>query len=287
MEAVSRVLGVDAGSRWCGASAIEPAHVIASGTFDVNPGKARPEDIDVDPTVAWILACAAWSGAERIAVEHSKTWAMWPGMHPAAAMATQANWVVCDRIVRELRRLSPIPVETIHVQTWRSRVLPKGEKEEAPANGSERKARADARVAAAMSALFSPGDAAILSALCPPCATAAHQRDAAGAAIGVLVAPPPKAPPAPRPPRAPGPRAATRNAGWLARRAASLAAVRAAANCTCPPQQHRKGCALYARPTEYAKPAPAPRPCGCGARGVHRSTCDPETRRAAYAAASS
>ena len=276
---MSHVLGVDAGSRWCGASAIEPAHVIASGTFDVNPGKVRPEDIDVDPVVAWILTCAAWSGAERVAIEHSKTWAMWPGMHPAAAMATQANLVVCDRIVRELRRLSPIPVETIHVQTWRSRVLPKGEeKEEAPVNGNERKARADARVAAAMATLFHPPDVALLSALCHPCPTAAHQRDAAGAAIGVLVAPPPKPPAVPRRPP-PVPRPATRNAGWLARRSAALSAVRLSAGCTCPPQQHRKPCPLYSRPATYRVPAPDPRPCGCGPRGPHKEYCP--TRAAA------
>lgn len=271
---MTRVLGVDVGSRWCAASAIEPALVLASGTLDINPDKTKTSRLDEGPAVAWIIGCAIMSGAERIAVEHSEEWAPWPGMSPAAQKVTQANWALCDRIVRALERSSPVPVEIVHARSWRARLfkaLPKPERLAEGAPARERKERTDAMVRDALAAVFPTDSFATLSALCPPCTSAVHQYDAAGVATAAILraregaekegaASAPKPPREPRPPGYRPTRAATRNAAWLARRAARRKARRASVGCACG-HQHRKGCPLYSRPERY-------RPHGTAKGGV-------------------
>lgn len=271
---VVRLLGVDVGSRWCAASAIEPGLALASGTLDINPDNAtKPSRLDVGPAVAWLIGCAIMSGADRFVVEHSEDWAPWPGMKPAAAKVTAANWALCDRIVQALQRDSPIPVEIIHARSWRSKLF-----RALPPEERELDERTDAKVRRALALTLPAASFAILSALCPPCTSPVHQYDAAGAAVGALkrtaeAQAEPKPPRLVRPPGAlPPRRRATRNAAWLARRAATLLAARASAGCHCG-NQHRKGCPLYTRKADYRVTAMAPRACGCGPRGPHRQGC--------------
>lgn len=255
-----RLLGVDVGSRWCAASALDPGVVLASGTLDINPDKTKTSRLGEGPAVAWILLCAAWSGAERIAVEHSEEWAPWPGMSPAAQKVTQANWALCDRIVRALEKAAPIPVEIIHARSWRSRLfraIPKPERAPEDMPARERRERTDALVRAALGTILPASSVALLSALCPPCASAVHQYDAAGVATAALMRGREKEEAATaRPARSPHPpgyrptRAATRNAAWLARRAASRRTRRVTAGCNCG-QQHSRACPLYTRPARY------------------------------------
>lgn len=230
------VLGIDGGSRWCGASAVDGGiGVLAAGTFDVNPEKLKPAKIDVRACVTWLLGCAAISGAERIAVEHSDEWFPWPGATPQALKASAANWNVCDRIVRALDEASPIPVETFHRNTWACRVVP------------HKSGVSDADVRAALDALLPAESLAAVSILCPPCATATHQRDATGVALGAILAPAPTPPreraarvarepgeKRVRGPRAPRPgSSAQRNAGWMAKRKAAAKAAKVARGCRC------------------------------------------------------
>lgn len=255
-----KILGIDTGSRWCALAALvgdegKAISVRAAVTIDINPTGAKPNKIDVGPIGAALLSVAASEGSERIIVEHSETWAPWPGMSHAAMHATQANWALCDRIVRELQRLSPVPVEILHARTWRSRVIPKGEKPAEPLTGRARKESADARVADALASRLDAASVAVLSAIHAPCDTATHQRDAAGVAIGYLLTPPPVAARAPRvkrDPSAPRPgRSASRNAAWLARRSTSRADAKVAKGCTmgCS-RRHARACPAF-RPMRY------------------------------------
>ena len=255
--AVNRVLGVDTGSRWCAATLAEraspdaPPTILDARTLDVNPTGIRGPDIDVAPVVAWLLERAA--SAERIIVEHSDSWAPWAGAHPAALQRSAENWAVCDRIVRELRRVSatlasPLPVETLHVNSIRARII--------PSDIRKAEGKADAKVAASLVRLLSPACLSRLNAVVPPCRDPRHQRDAAAAAIAWLTGP---AEPAARGPRAPGPPRAGKSAAWVARRAAKALAVREAAGCKCG-HNHVWECALYKRdrgPLGPARPAEA------------------------------
>lgn len=260
---MTRLLGVDVGSRWCAASAIEPGVVLASGTLDINPDNAtKPSRLDVSPAVAWLIGCAVMSSADRVVVEHSEDWAPWPGMKPAAAKVTAANWALCDRIVQALQRDSPVPVEIIHARSWRSKLFPA-----LPPEERELDEPTDAKVRRALALVFPAASFAILSALCPPCASPVHQYDAAGAAAGAIkrradveAQAEPKPPRQVRPPGAlPPRRRATRNSAWLARRAAALLAARTSAGCQCG-NQHRKGCPLYTRKADYRCPKTGPDP---------------------------
>jgi hypothetical protein len=225
------LVGIDPGSAHLGLVVVEALSSDAARTmcvaFTGSPGavvRGEPRTLPVvaerpDIVTCAVLDFAASVGAERLVVEHSR-WFPRAGASPASLMASQRAHEVCHDIVRELQRESPVPVEVIPRQTWAHRVVPR-----------HRGGIGDALVAAALPALLE--GARLLADV--------HQRDAAGAVLGVLLAPPPKVRRAPRPkgPRKPGRARRSRVGVELpsnVRRAEARAAARKAAGCICPPR---------------------------------------------------
>jgi hypothetical protein len=220
------LVGLDLGSRHLGLVVLRRGFGAFDGAAAVVPGGAGvyPITLDVDPAriglvVTMALDRAEDAGASALVVEHAP-WFPPGGASPGGLKISQANWLVTHDLLDALRRESPIPVHVIARQTWAHRVVPR-----------HRGGVTDADVTRALPALLDPASLALL--------TDTHQRDAAGAVLGYLLAPAPKVPREPmakgdRPPRK-AKRRAGKNDAWIARRSQARLEARRARGCTCAP----------------------------------------------------
>ncbi len=226
------LVGLDLGSKHLGLVVVDARTYAVEGAPDCGSLAVRvvldAHTLAVDPThldgaVNAALDVAVSVGACAFVVEHAP-WFPPGGASPGGLKISQANWLVTHDLLDALRRASPIPVHVIARQTWAHRVVP-----------HHRGGVTDADVTRALPALLDPASLALL--------TDTHQRDAAGAVLGYLLAPPPPSPKVPREPRAKGeprpPRKAKRRAGkndaWIARRSQARLEARRARGCTCAP----------------------------------------------------
>jgi hypothetical protein len=253
------LVGIDPGSAHLGLVVVDARAYAVEGAPDCGALPVRvvlvADTLAVDPAhlgaiVNEILDVAVSVGAGALVVEHAP-WFPPGGASPGGLKVSHDNWLVTHDLLDALRRESPIPVHVIARQTWAHRVVP-----------HHRGGVTDADVTRALPALLDPASLALL--------TDTHQRDAAGAVLGYLLAPAPKytkeprppcaccgeafamphncrkgegrcacathpgGPPKPRPPRK-AKRRAGKNDAWIARRSQARLEARRARGCTCAP----------------------------------------------------
>lgn len=226
------ILGIDPGSAHCGiallstADASQPgapaASVLIAETLPVDPARLEAIVTAILERIAQVLASPDFVAAltMRVVVEHGP-WYPRPGASPGGLAVSQQAWTVMHDLVRDLRARCPVPVEVIARATWAHRVVP-----------HTRGGITDSDVREHLPRLLDVASVALL--------TDAHQRDAAGAALGALLAPAPRAPREPRPkgprkPRSQAGRPASRNDAFIAKRSAERDVAAKAKGCTRPP----------------------------------------------------